>query len=209
MGNLAKARRLAGRAKTVIQFAVDVASSRRDVAAFLKYCTPGGNSGTIDTEEFNFLIELAAAVSHKDGALIEIGTLFGFSTQALALGKRPNQPLITVDRFSWNPIGLPPWRHKELTFSNLTFLTQTQNVSVAEMSCEEFYANWNGGAPSLVFIDAGHSYEAVRADIDWAVQVSASLICGDDYSWPGVKQAVNEVFPGMHTVRGDLWAVEL
>lgn len=86
---------------------------------------------------------------------------------------------------------------------------KSQDVLLVEMDCREFYASWNSGSPSLVFVDAGHSYEAVRTDIAWAVQVSASVVCGDDYSWPGVERAVNEAFGGRHTVRGDLWAVQL
>jgi predicted O-methyltransferase YrrM len=50
----------------------------------------------------------------------------------------------------------------------------------------------------FVFIDASHNYEDVKRDINfWRFKVKpGGIICGHDYgSWPGVKQAVDEIFP--------------
>jgi len=46
----------------------------------------------------------------------------------------------------------------------------------------------------FVFIDAIHTYEAVKQDIAlWASKVRpAGLIAGHDYRWPGVQKAVLE-----------------
>lgn len=46
----------------------------------------------------------------------------------------------------------------------------------------------------FVFIDADHSYEAVKADIAaWTPKIKKlGLLAGHDYEWPGVEQAVNE-----------------
>lgn len=51
----------------------------------------------------------------------------------------------------------------------------------------------------LVFLDADHSYEAVRDDIwAWALHVKpGGILCGHDYgvkAFPGVKRAVDEIF---------------
>jgi len=50
----------------------------------------------------------------------------------------------------------------------------------------------------LVYIDADHSYESVKADIStWLPKVrKGGIICGHDYTrqWPGVIQAVDETF---------------
>ena len=50
----------------------------------------------------------------------------------------------------------------------------------------------------FVCIDAGHSYSDVRDDINaWLPKVkSGCLLAGDDYMWPGVNRAVNELLPG-------------
>jgi len=52
----------------------------------------------------------------------------------------------------------------------------------------------------FVFIDASHDYESVKADIlAWLPKVKKDgWICGHDYeveNFPGVKQAVDELFP--------------
>lgn len=50
----------------------------------------------------------------------------------------------------------------------------------------------------IVYIDASHEYDCVKKDIlNWLPKVkSEGIICGDDYiaGWPGVVQAVNEIF---------------
>lgn len=182
---------------------------RREIESLLSYSAGiQATGGTVDEAEFDALFELARKAAAFNGALIEIGTLFGYSTQALALGKRREQELIAVDAFCWNPIGIPPWRHEEMTRKNLTFLTRTQNVKLVSSRSRDFYDAWNGGVPALVFIDAEHGYEAVREDLDWAIAQKPPLICGDDFSFPGVRQAVEESFPGRYRVVGDMWIVE-
>jgi hypothetical protein len=52
----------------------------------------------------------------------------------------------------------------------------------------------------FVFIDANHTYEDLKIDTNiWLPKVKkGGYICGHDYGnkdWPGVKQAVDEIFP--------------
>jgi hypothetical protein len=65
----------------------------------------------------------------------------------------------------------------------------------------------------FVFIDADHSYESVKADIDaWLPKVRhGGILAGHDYGaplWPGVKQAVDERFPNVEYM-GSCWMVRL
>jgi len=57
----------------------------------------------------------------------------------------------------------------------------------------------------LIFLDAGHSYEDAKADIEaWLPHVAEDgFLCGHDYidGWPGVIQAVNEAFNDRATIR--------
>lgn len=50
----------------------------------------------------------------------------------------------------------------------------------------------------FLMLDGDHSYEAVRDDIEaWGPKMKpGSIISGDDYGWPGVRDAVNEAFGG-------------
>ena len=62
----------------------------------------------------------------------------------------------------------------------------------------------------MVFIDAGHTYEACKADIEQYLPKATRMIAGHDYSaaWPGVIQAVTEAFGPVSTV-GSIWYKEL
>ena len=60
----------------------------------------------------------------------------------------------------------------------------------------------------MVFIDADHSYEGVLKDINFADAVHAPIVCGDDYSFPGVSRAVNERYGDLVSCIGDMWWIE-
>ncbi len=61
----------------------------------------------------------------------------------------------------------------------------------------------------MIFLDADHSYEAVRADIEaWRpVLAPGGLLCGHDFSeqFDGVRRAVREMLPNYHLGPGWLW----
>lgn len=66
------------------------------------------------------------------------------------------------------------------------------------------------GVVDLVFLDDDHAYETVRRNIDLAVRLAkpGGVICGHDYgraSWPGVKLAVDEVFPAVNLLESIWW----
>jgi len=153
------------------------------------------SSGQISIAEARFLSELVRS-SDPTRPIIEIGTLFGHSTIVMTLAKTLTQQLITVDNFSWNPLGLSPEAHFALVQDRLAELTSTQNVTVLRAEKDDFYRSYDGPPPALFFCDADHSYEATRADILWARSVGASIICGDDYlhaMQKGVRQIVDEL----------------
>lgn len=149
----------------------------------------------ISLEEGRFLGSLAQQVP-DDGCIVEIGTLFGASTRVLALFKPSTAKLITVDSFSWNPLGLTRREHARLTKAALAEGVQLHNIELREMDKAAFFATYqrHGTPPSMVFLDADHSYESTRQDILWARGVGAKIICGHDYSeaFPGVVRAVEE-----------------
>jgi predicted O-methyltransferase YrrM len=154
-----------------------------------------GNLGQISIVEGRLLSEI---VRNSDVArpIIEIGTLFGFSTTVMTLAKSPEQQLITVDNYSWNPLGLSPHAHFSTTRNRLSEAVARHSVKIVNMDKDEFYRTYSGPPPAVFFCDADHSYEATKADILWARSIGASIICGDDYDHPyqrGTAQAVDEL----------------
>lgn len=149
--------------------------------------------GQIHLDEARFLGGLVAGLSGP-GAIVEIGTLFGFSTRVMTLFKSPDRELITVDDYSWNPLALPPLLHRRCTAAALTEAVQSSNVRLVCGDKAQFYAEYSGPPPALVFLDAVHTYDETKRDIDWARRVHAGIVCVHDYGpdHPGVLHAVDE-----------------
>jgi hypothetical protein len=165
--------------------------------------------GTLSEEEHGFLQELVQRSNPFPGDLIEIGTLFGHTTQRLASWKAPQKRVVTVDRFSWNPWGLTDGDHERLAGNNLFYLTGHGHVELVKADKNDFYRDRDFAVPpALVFLDAVHKYDETRKDIVWARRVGARVICGHDYgpAFPGVIQAVQE-FGGPEKVVGTVWVL--
>ncbi len=155
-------------------------------------------------EEARFLGSLLPALPAAR-PIIEVGTLFGWSTRVMALYKPLDAPLITVDMYCWNPLGLSDADHFAITSSILEESKQTLNVTQVRIDKDVFYREYAGPAPSLIFLDADHTYEATRADLQWANSFPDTIVCLHDYrpEWPGVIAAVDE-FGGPASIVGTL-----
>jgi len=72
------------------------------------------------------------------------------------------------------------------------FMSVVKNDSV---KAAEMFAD---GSLDFVYIDSSHAYEDVKADINaWLPKIrKGGMLAGDDYTtYPGVKQAVDELLP--------------
>ena len=71
-----------------------------------------------------------------------------------------------------------------------------------------------GQRADMIFIDANHAYDSVKADIQaWLpLLVDGGIICGHDYdppNWMGIKRAVDECVPKFRIVPGTtIWTTE-
>ncbi|OYW75828.1 MAG: hypothetical protein B7Z37_11590 [Verrucomicrobia bacterium 12-59-8] len=186
------------------------AAHKQSLDVFLSFCerTKPGLEGSVQPEELVLLEELVLMANKIDGPIVEVGTLFGFTTQSIACWKDPEKELITIDDYSWNPVGLVPLAHRDFTRRCLAYVSSKCNTTLFEGLSSDFYATYKGPAPSMIFIDASHEYVHVLADITWARKAGVAIIAGHDYSrfWPGVSQAVDESFNGDFRVTGTLWA---
>ena len=165
-------------------------------------------SGQINLEESKFLGQLITNLK-TEGPIVEIGTLFGWSTRIICLFKEDLRELISVDNFSWNPFNLPPDMHFQITKQVLLDEISRGHLKLLKMSNVEFYNTYSGPPPAFFFIDADHDYEAVSIDIQGAFKLNANVICGHDYDKnksPGVVKAVDE-FGGPTKLVGSLWVL--
>ena len=124
--------------------------------------------------------------------VVEVGTLFGLTAREIA-GRIANGRVIAVDNFSWNPFGLPPKIHEAFTRRIL----RGSKVELINCSSEDWRKQVTGKT-DMIFFDADHRYEAVKAELEWAKAAGIRIISGHDYGNPntrfGVTRAVDEVF---------------
>lgn len=199
----------------LLRFARDTYRHRRTVAALLnnhqtftkhREATLWGCMSQQKTDE---LVRLVEQARQHEGPIIEIGTLFGITAQAIASAKRPEQRLITVDNYSWNPFCMPADDHREFTRRALDYCVRHAGVEIFDGTSEDFFAGYAGPAPALVFLDGSHRYEHVSAELRHARRLGARILCGDDYCpvpFPGLVRAIaEEVGPDIH-VTHDVWS---
>ena len=167
--------------------------------------------GGLTEEEESALVALVnttkGGTQDTPGVIVEFGTLFGLTTLLLAQHKLVSQKVITLDNFSWNPFGLTPALHRDFTKRILRSAMQMGAVQLEKKDSASFRAEYQGAIPCMVFLDADHSYQAVKDEIGWAKNLGVKLICGHDYGNQsfGVTQAVDEAFPDGVEVKGMVW----
>lgn len=123
----------------------------------------------------------------KDAVLVELGTAYGRTTAVMALADRK---VITIDNYT-DPIQT---LEKQEETKNQEIL-RTLPIEFITGESTEIAKTFQDESIDLIFIDADHKYESVKADIDsWLPRVKkGGMVLFHDYdSWPGVTQAVDE-----------------
>jgi hypothetical protein len=164
--------------------------------------------GGISEDDRRGIREAVARAAAFGGPIVEIGTLFGWTTQLIASLKSPEKDLIAVENFSWNPFCIPPADHRVITARTLHYCVQHCRTRIYDGSVRSFYESYDGPAPSMVFIDGDHSYEGVQADLAWACERGVPIIAGHDFNsvlHAPVVQAVKERFDGAFDLFGTVW----
>jgi predicted O-methyltransferase YrrM len=163
---------------------------------FVDYSEPGQfGTGEINEGERKQLIDWVIGFADVPGPVVEIGTLFGFSTMALCEGVHRSgvrKKIITVDNYGWNPFGVPVYRHRMITKHNLRFAQSLTDLEIVDSVADDFYKGFTE-LPSFAFIDGDHSYETVKKDLAFFKRIGARAISGHDYNFPDVCRAVKEV----------------
>lgn len=148
----------------------------------------------------------------------EVGAWLGRSTAFLAVEAKPGTEIYVVDTWDGSPDEPEHMEnirgHGEPLYQR--FLTNMARGGVLGRLCPIRMESTRAaglfpdGYFDLVFIDAQHSYEAVKADVlTWRPKVKAGgILAGHDYGrgHPGVMAAVDELCPARR-VRGTVWSV--
>ncbi|MGD9720177.1 MAG: class I SAM-dependent methyltransferase [Pirellulales bacterium] len=167
--------------------------------------------GGISEDDERGIREAVARAAPHNGPIVEIGALFGWTTQLIASLKSPEKELIAVDNFCWNPFGIPPDDHRVVTQRTLHYCLEHCRTRIFDGTARAFYDSYQGPTPSMVFIDADHSYAATRDDIAWACDRGVPVIAGHDYQsklHQAVVRAVDERFFGHFDLFGSVWIAE-
>ncbi|MDD5643279.1 MAG: class I SAM-dependent methyltransferase [Syntrophales bacterium] len=159
---------------------------------------PGNDiQGWMRVEELQWLFNMAGQMQ----SIVEVGVWKGRATHALLSGGTAE--VLAVDTWETTIHGHDPVEaHQDFLrlaqgFPQLTIM-RLSSLAAARVLDQPV---------DMVFIDADHSYEAVRADIlAWRTK-ARKLICGHDYkkSWPGVQRAVQEIFGTDFGVFKGIW----
>jgi predicted O-methyltransferase YrrM len=152
--------------------------------------------GLTEVEE-DAIAQLVRKTQQYTGPVIEFGTLFGITTKLMASVAAESQRVVTIDNFCWNPFGLPLALHETFTRKILRVELASGRVELVVADSQAFRKSYNGEIPAMVFLDADHSYDAVKDEIQWAKSLGVPIISGHDYRNArfGVTQAVDEEFP--------------
>lgn len=156
-------------------------------------------------------MEWLADQASRHTRIVEVGCWMGRSTRAMA--DNTSGFIYAVD--TWNGseehqgdfVGKhPDWVYAEFLRNTLDLL----NVRPIRQTSQEASHMLAGILPDMVFIDAAHDYDSVRADIlAWKPLVlHGGLLCGHDHGHPPVARAVEELLPGAGSTVG-IWHVTL
>lgn len=178
----------------------------------VSYLGPGPRfdprNNSLSSNEIDLLRRLIETIADHPGPIVEIGTLIGRTTTEIAIADAGRHKIITVDNYSWNPWRLTFEQHVAAADQVLRYLMESGLVERHISDKESFFAEYAGQAPSLVLLDAKHTYEATKLDIEWARKVNAQIVCGHDYApdWPGVMKIVDELGGPTH-LADTLWVL--
>jgi predicted O-methyltransferase YrrM len=156
----------------------------------------------------------------SDSIFVELGAWKGKSTCFIATeisNKKPGVKFYTIDTFKGitdisNEIEIDVYNAEdkdifEQFVNNIEPVKDYVNYIVSESHTAA--QNFEDGSVDVIFIDAGHSYEAVKNDIEkWLPKMKPnSIIAGHDYlyTWPGVIKAVDEFFGKPDKVENTCW----
>lgn len=160
----------------------------------------------------------------EGGVFVELGAYKGKSTSFIVTeinNQNRNIQFHTIDTFegdsgSNDEEEIEAYRKVNVSkmfdeFSeNTKHLKEHFNVIVGKS--DESSKFFEDNSVDVIFIDAGHSYDAVIRDIkSWLPKIKdGGIMSGHDYiNWSGVNTAVNEIFDKVDKIDNECWFVKI
>ena len=163
---------------------------------------------TVLSEKFytnrDSLVDLISMTTHRK-KMVEIGSLAGFSTRLFA---RYFELVVSIDPYEpgYDEQDINSQTQRLLLAKDLFHLRFVDDPGVIQLQEKSVEAatRFEDQSLDLVYIDAGHNFEAVKNDIEtWLPKVRiGGFIAGDDYTWPGLKDAVSALLPEHQVIDG-------
>jgi cephalosporin hydroxylase len=158
----------------------------------------------------------------ENGMLVEVGTYAGKSACYFGTKLKEGTKVInfvTVDDFrteiDYNDSIINYFYNcgmtvKDIFFKNISDLKLKKHVNQVELESTEYAQQFPNKLIDVVFIDASHDYESVKADIKaWLPKIKdGGIIAGHDIDFPEVWRAVRESFKEFEVI-GRSWIVKL
>jgi hypothetical protein len=163
--------------------------------------------GWMSPGELNYLYHTAKDMD----SIIEVGSWKGRSTHALLSGCRGKVIAIDTWKGTQGEAGNPHVEAVEHDIFNDCFMKNVghfENLEAWPMTSLEAAARVPDKSVDMVFIDGDHSYEAVKADIAAWTPKARKLLCGHDWQWHTVQEAVTERF-GEPDLNETIWIKRL
>lgn len=171
---------------------------------------------------FNMESQYLELLNHcKDnGILIELGAWKGRSTCFITteiIKQKRNIKFYTIDSFEGvtelseaNEVNVYRQHDKNILEQFIKNIEPVKdNLTYIVSRSHEAANKFEDSSVDAIFIDAGHSYESVKKDIEhWHPKMKKnSIMSGHDYGtdWPGVVKAVNEFFGNPDKVENTCW----
>lgn len=150
------------------------------------------------------LIELIERVPTRN-LMVEVGSLAGFSTRIFSLYF---DKVISVDPYipNYDKDDINANHERLMIAKDIFTIRFFDDPKVKQIRKKSTEASTEFGLNSIdfIYLDAGHDYKSVRDDIQaWLPKLKTSaFIAGDDYDWPGVRQAVEDLLPEHEVISG-------
>lgn len=148
--------------------------------------------GWMSKGELNWLKQTAEIMDN----VVEVGSWKGRSTHALLSGCKGK--VVAVDHFQGSEEE-QEGAHAEAKTTDIhaEFMKNVgefPNLEVMKMSSLDAAKLIPDQSVDMVFIDGAHDYESVKQDIEAWLPKARKMICGHDWQWHSVQEAVTEKF---------------